>query len=159
MNKHLQHFHPCMCFIFTWTFPASPAGVEFQTVNSTAVRLTWSGSVHLYICIQYTVYYSATRVVISRYERVYSPGVTSTIMVLDDDIIPNDVYVHSFTLYYIIDYVKLIPGPHTDVTFSFGEHLMKISTVKFYFLLCRYEALSDSVWTILPLSGLWGKSL
>ena len=118
-------------FIFIWTFPASPAGVEFQTVNSTAVRLTWSGSVHLYICIQYTVYYSATRVIISRYERVYPPGVTSTVMVLDDDIIPNDVYVHTFTLYYIIDHVKLIPGPHTDVTFNFGEHLMRISNVKF----------------------------
>ena len=131
MNKHLKKISSMHVFVFIWTFPASPAGVEFQTVNSTAVRLTWSGSVHLYICIQYTVYYSATRVVISRYERVYPPGVTSTIMVLDDDIIPNDVYVHCFTLYYIINYVKLIPGPHTDVTFRFGEHLMKISIVKF----------------------------
>ena len=121
-------------FVFIWTFPASPAGVEIQTVNSTAVRLTWSGSVHLYICIQYIVYCSATRLIISRYERVYPPRVTSTVMVLDDAIIPNDVYVHSFTLYYIIDYVKLIPGPHTDVTFSFGEHLMKISNVTFCFM-------------------------
>ena len=40
------------------------------------------------------------------------------------------LYVHSFTLYYIIDHVKLIPGPHTDVTFNFGEHLMRILNVK-----------------------------
>ena len=131
MNKHISFSSMHVLIVFIWTFPVSPAGVEFQTVNSTAVGLTWSGSVHLYICIQYTVYCSATRVIISRYERVYPPGVTSTVMVLDDDIIPNDVYLHSFTLYYIIDYVKLIPGPHTDVTFSFGEHLMKIPNMTF----------------------------
>ena len=65
--------------------------------------------------------------------------------------------MHRFSLYYI-DYVSHVSGPRTNVTFSFGEYLTNIIVKFSKFLLCRYEGISDSVWTILPLSGQWGKS-
>ena len=37
-----------------------------------------------------------------QYERVYPHGVTSADIVLKDDIILTDIYVHNFTLYYVI---------------------------------------------------------
>ena len=53
------------------------------------------------------------------YERVYSPGVTSTLWDLDDDIILTDTYVHNFTLHYID--VLFSAGPHTTASFTFGK--------------------------------------
>ena len=54
-------------------------------------------------------------------ERVLPPGVDSTVVVLDDDITLTDVYVHNFTLYYIIrNDVTSLPGPQTTAVFTFG---------------------------------------
>ena len=97
----------------------------FHVVNATAVRLTWSGSVHLSTCIQYTIICSDTGVIIGQYERVLPPVVTSTVWVLDDNVILTDVYMHQFTLYYIIPNV-VFPLSTTVTTFNFGKILPNI---------------------------------
>ena len=51
-------------------------------------------------------------------ERVLPPGVNSTVVVLDDDITLTDVYVHNFTLYYIIR--NDVTSPQTTAVFTFG---------------------------------------
>ena len=57
-------------------------------------------------------------------ERVLPSGVNSTVVVLDDDITLTDVYVHNFTLYYIIrNNVTSLPGPQTTAVFTFGTIL------------------------------------
>ena len=56
-------------------------------------------------------------------ERVLPPGVNSTVVMLDDDITLTDVYVHNFTLYYIIrNDVTSLPGPKTTAVFTFGTY-------------------------------------
>ena len=56
-------------------------------------------------------------------ERVLPPGVNSTVVVLDDDITLTDVYVHNFTLYFIIrNDVTSLPGPQTTAVFTFGTY-------------------------------------
>ena len=127
----------------------------FETINSTAVRLIWRGSFHLYVCIEFTVYYSVTRNVVRRYERVIPPGVTTTIIVFH--IIP-EVYEYHFSLYFNFGFSWRLPIPRTEVTFSFGEYEGNFKCDSFKMLLFRHTTLSDSVWTILPLSGPWGKS-
>ena len=97
-----------------------PEEVRFLPVNATAVRISWSGSVHLPTSIIYTVYCSTT--VVKKNERVYPPGVTSADIVLEDDIILTCTsYVHNFTLYY--GDVITSPGnnPSTLTTFTFGK--------------------------------------
>ena len=95
----------------------------FSVEDSTAVRLSWSGSVHLSTCVRYTVHCSLSGVIISVNERVLPPGVNSTVVVLDDDITFTDVYVHNFTLYYIIkNDVTSLPGPQTTAVFTFGTY-------------------------------------
>ena len=51
-------------------------------------------------------------------ERVLPPGVDSTVVVLDDDITLTDVYVHNFTLYYIIR--NDVTSAQTTAVFTFG---------------------------------------
>ena len=114
-----------------------PEEVRFLPVNATAVRISWSGSVHLPTSIIYTVYCSTN--VVRKNERVYPPGVTSVDIVLEDDIILTCTsYVHNFTLYYgaipshyygdVIPshyYGDVIPSPgnnpSTMTTFTFGK--------------------------------------
>ena len=79
-----------------------PEAVVFSVENSTAVRLSWSGSVHLSTFVRYTINCSLSGVIMSVNERVLPPRVNSTVVVLDDDITLTDEYVHNFTLYYII---------------------------------------------------------
>ena len=56
-------------------------------------------------------------------ERVLPPGVNAIVVVLDDDITLADVYVHNFTLYYIIrNDVTSLPGPQTTAVFTFGTY-------------------------------------
>ena len=97
-----------------------PDEVRFLPLNATAVRISWSGSVHLPTSIIYTVYCSTT--VVKKNERVYPPGVTSADIVLEDDIILTCTsYVHNFTLYY----GDVIPSPGSNpstlTTFTFGK--------------------------------------
>ena len=51
-----------------------PEEVRFLPVNVTAVRISWSGSIHLSTSIIYTVYCSS--IIMRQYERVYPLGVT-----------------------------------------------------------------------------------
>ena len=99
-----------------------PEAVTFVVLNATAVRLSWSGSVHLSISIQYTLRSYSNGVIMDEYERVYPPRVTSTLWDLDDDIILTDTFVHNFTLHYVmtIDDVLFSAGPHTTAPFTFG---------------------------------------
>ena len=94
----------------------------FHVVNATAVRLTWSGSVRLSTCIQYTIICYDTGIIIGQYERVLPPEVKSTLWVLDDDVILTDAYIHNFTLYYIIPN-NVFPVYTTVATFNFGKTL------------------------------------
>ena len=97
-----------------------PEEVRFLPVNATAVRISWSGSVHLPTYIIYTVICSTN--VVRNNERVYPPEVTSADIELEDDIILTCTsYVHNFTLYY----GDVIPlqgnNPSTLTTFTFGK--------------------------------------
>jgi hypothetical protein len=97
-------------------------------VNATGVRISWSGSVHLPTSIHYTVSLSTTGIIMNQYNRVYPPGTTSDVVVLDDDItLTNAYYVHNFTLYYIIgNDVTLVQGPPTNVPFAFDKTSFQI---------------------------------
>ena len=98
-----------------------PSAVSFQAVNSTAVRVSWSGSSHLSTSLHLTTHCSSTHTIMAQYESVYPPGVVSALVDLDDDITPTESYVHNFTLHYIIgDDVMLPPGPPITVPFTFG---------------------------------------
>ena len=120
ISKNFSSKWECF-FIYT----GKPAAVTSATINATAVRLSWSGSVYFSTCVQYTVYYTSTTI-IRQYERVYPPGVSSAVITLDSEILLTSVYVHKFRLYYITtnDIIPFIPGltPHSTATFSFGNH-------------------------------------
>ena len=116
-------------------FADKPEAVMFHVVNATAVRLTWSGSVHLFTCIQYTIICSDTRIITGQYERVFPPEVTYTVWVLDDDVIFMDAYIHKFTLYYFISDISLPISPDTVATYTFGKSLANIFCSNS--LLCR----------------------
>ncbi|CAI8036866.1 hypothetical protein GBAR_LOCUS20654, partial [Geodia barretti] len=104
-----------------------PAEVSFLPVNATGVRISWSGSVHLSTCIQYTVSLSTTGIIISQYHRVYPPRTTSDVLVLDDDITLTNAYVHNFSLYYIArNDVTLVQGPPINVPFAFDKTSFQI---------------------------------
>ena len=102
----------CSCL-----YTDKPEEVKFLPVNGTAVRISWTGSVHLPTSIIYTVYCST--IIIIQYERVYPPGVTFADIVLEDDITLTDVYVHSFTLYYI--FPDGVTPNQTVAIFTFGK--------------------------------------
>ena len=75
-------------------------------------------------------------------ERVLPPGVDSTVVVLDDDITLTDVYVHNFTLYYIIrNNVTSLPGPQTTAVFTFGPYLPTHHTIIFL-IISQIKAIS-----------------
>ncbi|CAI8057262.1 hypothetical protein GBAR_LOCUS31214, partial [Geodia barretti] len=113
-----------------------PAGVSFLPVNATGVRISWSGSVHLPTSIHYTVSLSTTGIIISQYNKVYPPGTTSDVVVLDDDITLTNAYVHNFTLYYIIrNDVTLVPGPPTNAPFAFDKTSFQIQFGPFQYCL------------------------
>ena len=97
----------------------------FHVVNATAVRLTWSGSVHLSTCIQYTIICNDTGIIIGQYEKVFPPELISTDWVLDDDVTFMDVYIHNFTLYYFIPN-NVFPLLTTVITFNFGKIIPNI---------------------------------
>ena len=96
-------------------------GVSFLPVNATGVGISWSGSVHLPTSIQYTASLSTTGIIISQYDRVYPPGTTSDVIVLDDDITLTDEYVHNFTLHYISQNDD-VPGIPIIASFTFGKN-------------------------------------
>ena len=115
-NSYLYCRKRCSYFLPT----VKPEGVRFLTVNATAVRISWSGSIHLPTSIIYTVYCSTN--VFRQNERVYPPGVTSADVVLEDDIVLTCTsYVHNFTLYYG-DVIQLSRNnPSTSTNFTFGK--------------------------------------
>ena len=92
-----------------------------EAVNSTAVRLSWSGSSHLSTFVQYTVYCSETESVMGQSILSYPPQTVSSTIVLDDAITLSDTYMHNFTLYYsrMNDNASNILAP-TSVNFKFG---------------------------------------
>ena len=51
--------------------------VTIHPVNATAVSISWSGSPYLSTSLQYTSYFIATGSVMSQYETVLTPDVTS----------------------------------------------------------------------------------
>ena len=59
-----------------------------------------------------------------QYERVYSHGVTFAYIVLEDDITLTDIYVHNFTLHYIIP-DDVIPN-QTVAIFTFGKGVVSL---------------------------------
>ena len=59
-----------------------------------------------------------------QYERVYSRGVTFADIVLEDDITLTDIYVHNFTLYYIIP-DDVMPN-QTVAIFTFGNGVVSL---------------------------------
>ncbi|CAI8054962.1 hypothetical protein GBAR_LOCUS29992 [Geodia barretti] len=114
----------------------SPAGVSFLPVNATGVRISWSGSVHLPTSIHYTVSLSTTGIIMSQYNRVYPPGTTSDVVVLEDDITLTDEYVHNFTLHYITQNDD-VPGTQTIASFTFGKKIWSINYSKHAYPLYR----------------------
>ena len=124
---------PLLC-ASTLCFPDKPDAVVFSVENSTAVRLSWSGSVNLSTFVRYTVHCSLSGVIMSVNERVLPPGVDSTVVVLDDDITLTDVYVHNFTLYYIIR--NDVTSPQTTAVFTFGtistHHTLTVHDSSFF---------------------------
>ena len=60
----------------------------------------------------------------SQYERVYSHGVTFADIVLEDDITLTDIYVHNFTLYYIIP--DDVITNQTVAIFTFGKGVVSL---------------------------------
>ena len=84
-----------------------------------------------------------------QYERVYPPEVTSDDFAIDDDITLRDVYVHNFTLSYVIsdDVIQEV----TTATFTFGKQLHSKNILVKCGYLYRQKCFSDSVWTILTL--------
>ena len=99
-----------------------PEEVRFLPVNGTTVRIFWSGSVHHSTCIIYTVYCST--IIMRQYERVYSHGVTFADIVLEDDITLTDIYVHNFTLHYIIP--DDVTPNQTVAIFTFGKGVVSL---------------------------------
>ena len=95
-----------------------PEGVRFLPLNATAVRISWSGSIHFPTSVLYTVYCSTT--IMRQYEGIYPPGVTYTAdIVLEDDITLTDIYIHNFTLYYI--FPDGVTPNQTVAIFTFGK--------------------------------------
>ncbi|CAI8011498.1 hypothetical protein GBAR_LOCUS7409 [Geodia barretti] len=68
-----------------------------------------------------------------QYERVYSHGATFADIVLEDDITLTDIYVHSFTLYYIFP-DDVIPN-QTVAIFTFDKGVFQIQFGPFYYCL------------------------
>ncbi|CAI8049111.1 hypothetical protein GBAR_LOCUS27045, partial [Geodia barretti] len=113
------------------TLPADkPEGVRFLPVNGTTVRIFWSDSVYLSTSIIYTVYCST--IIMRQYETVYS-RVTFADIVLEDDITLTDIYVHNFTLHYIIP-DDVIPN-QTVAIFTFDKGVFQIQFGPFYYCL------------------------
>jgi hypothetical protein len=111
-----------------------PAEVSFLPVNATGVRISWSGSVHLPTSIHYTVSLSTTGIIMNQYNRVYPPGTTSDVVVLDDDITLTDEYVHNFTLHYISQNDD-VPGIPIIASFTFDKMYFQIQFGPFHFCL------------------------
>jgi hypothetical protein len=108
--------------------------VSFLPVNATGVRISWSGSVHLPTSIHYTVSLSTTGIIMNQYNRVYPPGTTSDVVVLDDDITLTDEYVHNFTLHYISQNDD-VPGIPIIASFTFDKMYFQIQFGPFHFCL------------------------
>ncbi|CAI8049106.1 hypothetical protein GBAR_LOCUS27045, partial [Geodia barretti] len=113
------------------TLPDKPEEVRFLPVNGTAVRIFWSGSVHLSTFIIYTVYCST--IIMGQYERVYPPGVNFADIVLEDDITLTDIYIHFFTLHYIIP--DGVTPNQTVAIFTFDKGVFQIQFRPFYYCL------------------------
>ena len=91
---------------------AQPESVTIHPVNATAVRIQWNNNQYLSTTLRYISYFTATGVVMSRYETVLPPHVATTEVSLHDTV---EGYGHNFTLHYCdIDDVVV----HT--TFAFG---------------------------------------
>ena len=120
-KPRLNSYSVSVLYIFFITLrfnsSAQPESVTIHPVNATAVRISWSGSPYFSTSLQYTSYFTATGSVMSQYETVLAPDVTSTDITLDDAV---DGYGHNFTLQYIIT-CDLITGPVTTATFTFGK--------------------------------------
>ncbi|CAI8054449.1 hypothetical protein GBAR_LOCUS29715, partial [Geodia barretti] len=108
-----------------------PEEVRFLPVNATAVRISWSGSVHLSTSIIYTVYCST--IIMRQYERVYSHGVTFADIVLEDDITLTDIYVHNFTLHYILP--DDVTPNQTVAIFTFDKGVFQVQFGPIYYCL------------------------
>ncbi|CAI8040269.1 hypothetical protein GBAR_LOCUS22447 [Geodia barretti] len=111
-----------------------PAEVSFLLVNATGVTISWSGNVHLSTSINYTVSLSTTGIIMNQYNRVYPPGTTSDVVVLDDDITLTDEYVHNFTLHYISQNDD-VPGIPIIASFTFDKMYFQIQFGPFHFCL------------------------
>ena len=59
-----------------------------------------------------------------QYDRVYPPGVTSADIVVEDDITLTGIYVHNFTLYYVIP-DDIIPNQNVAI-FTFGKGFVSL---------------------------------
>ena len=103
--------------VYPFSHADKPKEVVFHPVNATGVRIAWSGSVHLHTALTYTASLSTTGTIMSQLDRVYPPGTTSDVLVMDNDITLSDEHDHNFTLHYIDNN----PGTPTSATFSFGN--------------------------------------
>ena len=102
--------------------------VTIHPVNAIAVRIQWSAHQHLSTSLRYTGYFTATGVVMSRYEKVLPPGVEAHELTLDDTV---EGYEHNFTLHYCDDAVV-----HT--TFAFGWHHAWLFLAILYLPFCYF---------------------
>ena len=98
--------------------------ISSDLVNATAVKVSWTASSLFSTWLQYTSYYTTTGAIMSQYETLLPPGVGSTDVALEDDIILDESkedIQHIFTLQIIVTLDD--PNTHSPITtteFTFG---------------------------------------
>ena len=130
--------------VYPFSHADRPKEVVFHPVNATGVRIAWSGSAHLHTALTYTASLSTTGTIMSQLDRVYPPGTTSDVLVMDNDITLSDEYDHNFTLHYIDNN----PGTPTSATFSFGNvyYLEDGRGILLYAINDNYSSSSSTLW-------------
>ena len=89
-------------------------------VNATAVNVSWTASSIYFARLGHTSFCTASGVVRSEYETTLSPGVASTVVVIEDDLTLDESkegIEHIFTLHFVLVDTY---GEKIEATFTFG---------------------------------------